>query len=630
MRRISLLPAAALLALAACGEASAPKGRAGTVAARVYVDRDASASLTAADSLLANVPVTLTASDGTTQTANTDATGTATFSGVAPGSYRLAVTGNVPTGTALVTNPSPSAVVSFQGGTSTVDFRFVFYPGSITGRIYREDNNTPGFQAGADTPAPGLWVWLRLDSAGAAGRKIDSVQTNAEGVYTFPRVAPGSYYLEFEKPSTIQYTGTTTQQVSVVANQSTTDATTRTFTGSLVTSIAVARTKAVGSPVAVKGWVTVAPNTFISGTGGVNSEIWVQDSTGGIASFPVPSSSGYTVGQQLQVSGVIGTNAGALQIGTTANPPAITATGGPTVVFAPKAITVPQARAFQNEGQLVSVGNLEVVSLGTGTTAYTVFAINAAGDTLQIRVSTGTGIAKTSWTIGQRYNVTGVLSRFNAAAQLKPRSASDITPGAPITPIGTLRTQPTGTTATVVGNVTVRPGSFTSGSGGPNSEVWVQDATGGIAVFSVPTADSATYRYGDVVEVSGTTSVFSGQLQIGSPTVTRLRAGTPVVPLVQTGTEINARTNEGKLVTIQNCVMGAVPTSGNSFNLNCTAPDGQTVQIRVIGVNGAVQNTGLTRSDFTAGTSYTFTGVLSQFNGTAQIKPRQRSDVTTP
>jgi DNA/RNA endonuclease YhcR with UshA esterase domain len=157
-----------------------------------------------------------------------------------------------------------------------------------------------------------------------------------------------------------------------------------------------------------------------------------------------------------------------------------------------------------------------------------------------------------------------------------------------------------------------------------NSEVWVQDATGGIAVFSMPTADTLFYALGDRVEVTGTLGAFSGQLQLSSPTFTRISAGTAPAAAVQTGTQIKARTLEGRLVTLESCSVTTVPGgAGAGFKVSGTTADGQTIDVRINGLT-----TGLTRANFVVGNTYSITGVLTQFNGTAQLKPRFRTDVT--
>ena len=631
MRRSFLLPLAAVLAFASCDDAAAPEGRAGDVTARVYVDRDASASFTEGDSALAGLTVNLTADGETIATATTDASGTATFEGVEPGSYQVSVAGDVPDGTALVTNPTPSAVVSFQGSDVTVDFRYVFFPGSISGRIYREDNATPGYQEGADTPGGNLWVYLRADEGGVAGDTIAAVQTAADGSYTFTRVAPGSYFLEFEDKTTIAYVGQNPVPVTVQAAQATSgDALNPTFTGSLVMSIREVRALPLNEQVAVEGNLTVAPNTFTSGTGGVNSEIWVQDSTGGIAVFSVPSNSPLVLGEKVQVVGTTGTFANQEQLTS----PTVTSLGSVTVL-APKAITVPVARTLADEGRLVSVSNLTIVSVPTGTTtAYTVIATSSAGDTLQIRVATGTNIPRTAFTVGNRYNVTGILTQNNANPQIKPRGIADIQLGQAVTPIATARTIDSASTQTitVVGTVTVPPGRITTSTGFINSEMWIQDATGGIAVFPVPTADSATIKMGDVVEVTGRVKLNAAQEQIGNfsfvPTVTRLRAGTPVTPIVLTGAQARTLADEGELITVQRFTVTAVGGgTGVNFNVDGTAADGSVLQLRINGSGTGVTGTGLTRANFVVGQSYSVTGILSVFNTTVQIKPRQVSDI---
>jgi DNA/RNA endonuclease YhcR with UshA esterase domain len=287
----------------------------------------------------------------------------------------------------------------------------------------------------------------------------------------------------------------------------------------------------------------------------------------------------------------------------------------------PLAQTIPQAKALTNEGKLVTIPNVRVASVPGGTgTAFTVL-VYVGTDTLQVRVAGAlTGLTRSDFVVGDRYSLTGILTQFNGTAQLKPRGDADV--ASAITTIAAIRTQPIGTVATVSGNITVPPNVFTSGTNGVNSEIWVQDATGGIAVFSVLSAEAANLALGDRVEVTGTLGTFSGQLQLGTPTVTRISSGTEPVPVVQNGTQINARTLEGRVVTLPNFLVTSVPTgTGAAFTVTGTA-DGQTIQVRI-----AATQTGLTRANFTVGNTYTVTGVLTQFNGTAQIKPRFRTDV---
>ena len=607
-----LLALAALLG--ACEEASAPEGARGAITVQAYIDTDASGTLTAGDSVLSGFGVSLLVDGAVVATEATDANGRVTFADLASDHYTVRADGTPPAGAVLTTNPSPSAIVQFQGGADTVDYRFAFFPGSLSGRLYRDDDDNGTYDPGIDTPGAGLYVLLR---AAPGGTVLDSVVTDAGGVYSFPLVAPGTYTLEFENPGTIDFGAAgATRQVTVDPQLTlTTDAV---FTGSLVIPIATARDRSLGAGITVVGKLTVPPNIITSGTGGVNSELWVQDTSGGIAMFAVPSTSTLALGDSVEVSGALGAFGGQLQI----SGPTVTLLQAGTTPVSPLPITIPQANALgDEEGMLVSIASVRIVNVPPGTgSAFTVRGVNAADDTIQIRVpGLNTGLTRASFVVDNEYIITGILTQFNGTAQLKPRFATDVQ--GPIT-IAAARATTFGTVVTVRGNLTVPPNIFTSGSGGVNSEIWVQDATGGIAVFSVPS--SSTLALGDRVEVTGTVGAFSGQMQLASsPVVTFLAAGTAPAPLVVTGTVFNALTNDGQLVQLPITITSIPGGTGAAFTVTGTAADGQTVQIRVGGAN-----TGLTRASFTAGNTYTVTGVLTQFNGTAQVKPRYATDVT--
>src|SRR5918992_1531023 len=162
------------------------------------------------------------------------------------------------------------------------------------------------------------------------------------------------------------------------------------------------------------------------------------------------------------------------------------------------------------------------------------------------------------------------------------------------------RATPVDSTVAVIADVTAPPGVFTSGTGGVNSEIWVQDTTGGIAAFPVPTADSATLRLGTRVEVMGPITLFSGQRQIGragaAPSIRVRTGGSVVAPKANTAAEARALTDEGRLITVSGLRVDSVPGgTGGAFTVRTVSSTNDTLQIRVA--------------------------------GTAQIKPRFTSDV---
>ena len=624
MKRVWIVAALSAFALAACDEASSPAPTPGTVVANVFVDTDLTGDLSPADDIPGDLTVQLIAVEGGAVVATEEVgdDGTVTFSGVAPGAYRVQIGGQTPAGSVLTGSEAPSAVVPYTGGTVEVDFRFVYFPGSISGRVYNDVNGDGNYDAGVDEPGVGLTVGLLLPLEGGEDALIDEVVTDAEGLYEFPILAPQQFKLSFQALGTMDYGAAgAIRTVDVPPNTAVTYDVTFTGTQDVVITIAEARALPTGTAVIVRGFVTVPPGIFTSGSGGVNSEIWIQDATGGIAVFSVPSADAATMalGDELEVSGTTSVFNGQLQIGS----PAVTELGGSAVQDA-LALTPAQYAAIEHEGELVVVGAITVTTVPASGTAFNVTGTLSDGSTATIRVAgANTGLTTSSFTVGGRYFVTGIMTQFRGAPQLKPRYAEDVQL---VQSVATARAAASGDTVALTGVITVPPDAFTS-SGGVNSEIWVQDATGGIAVFSVPSALSATMAVGDSVDVLGVRTAFGGQAQVGSssalPLVVMQRAGSaPVAPLAQTGAEIAARTEEGKLVTTRLTITSVGGGTGSSFTVLADHADGTTgIQIRVS------TGTEIVRGIFTVGATYQITGVLSQFNGTAQIKVRSAADV---
>jgi DNA/RNA endonuclease YhcR with UshA esterase domain len=422
-RNFQVAVVALVVAVSGCDEAAAPEGTPGDLTVAAYIDNDASGTLTAGDTPIPGLEVAVFDDTREVTSASTGADGRVTFADLAPGSYRIEAAGTLPAGATLTSNPSPTAVIDFRGRSVAVDFRYAMFPGVVTGRVFRDENANGTFEAGTDVPGPGLWVFLRADT-GAIGAKLDSVRTDSLGAYRFTLVAPGDYFLEFEQLGAINYGASgRTRAITVVGAATATQNVL--FTGSIFVTIRQARATPVDSTVAVIGDITVPAGVFNGANPGANSEIWVQDSTCGIAVFSVPTADSaiYRLGTRVEVVGPIALFNGQKQITRTS---IRVRTGGSVV--APKANTVLEARALTDEGRLVVVSGVRIAAVGGGTgNAFNVTTLSSAGDTLVVRVNgAATGLTRASFIVGERYNITGILTQFSGAAQLKPRFPSDV------------------------------------------------------------------------------------------------------------------------------------------------------------------------------------------------------------
>ncbi|HEX6058751.1 MAG TPA: DUF5689 domain-containing protein, partial [Gemmatimonadaceae bacterium] len=436
MNRVWLAAALSAFALAACDEASSPAPTPGTVVANVYVDTDLTGTLSPDDDIPEGLTVALVAVEGgaVVQTEEVDADGTVTFADVMPGAYRVEIGGTAPEGSVLSGSEAPRAVIPYTGGTVEVDFRFVYFPGSISGRVFRDDNGDGNYDAGVDEPGDDLWVVLILPLSGGDAR-IDSVRTDDDGLYSFPTLAPQEFRLEFQALGTMDYgaEGATRTMVVPPATAVTYD---MIYTGTqdVAITIAEARALGVGSSVIVRGFVTVPPNVVTFTSSGVTyTEIWLQDATGGIASLVLPAGvTDVVLGDEIEVSGTISANGGALQIGGTGTVGAatVTETGANDIVDATP-ISFAEVAAFAHEGELVVTGPLvfDGNSTPSSSGAFTAFMDKPDGTTIQLRIPhANTGITPADFTLGQAYYITGIMSRFNTTPQIRPRSDADILP----------------------------------------------------------------------------------------------------------------------------------------------------------------------------------------------------------
>lgn len=176
-----------------------------------------------------------------------------------------------------------------------------------------------------------------------------------------------------------------------------------------------------------------------------------------------------------------------------------------------------------------------------------------------------------------------------------------------------------GQSTTIAGIVTAAQGTYR------NDNVYIQDPSGGIQVFGLPTLG---LQLGDSIEVSGLLGTFNGELQIVSPVVAPniARVAVPAATVRTTkqitdaATATGAKsTDVGRLITVRKVTVGAF-TGDNAPITDATAA---AIQLRTDGN----ARTLIPKTTFQAGKCYDITGVLGFFNGILQLKPRMLADI---
>lgn len=183
-----------------------------------------------------------------------------------------------------------------------------------------------------------------------------------------------------------------------------------------IITIATARTKSVGTKVTIAGRITVANE--------LGNPAYVQDATGGIPVFYAALATSVTIGDSVIVTGPIGVFNSQVQI--SGNGIFFTKVSGPSRMITPKAIDITQMAA--NEGLLVTVQNVELVNKNLIFYPQSTERITNGSVQADLRIDGSTnipGLAKPQSTV----DITGVVGRFGANAQLLPRFQEDV-PGA--------------------------------------------------------------------------------------------------------------------------------------------------------------------------------------------------------
>jgi DNA/RNA endonuclease YhcR with UshA esterase domain len=598
---------AVLIGIAACGDPTTPPaGTPAEVLVRAYVDADGTGTHSAGDPAIAGATVTLTPTQGGQPlSAVTGSDGVARFAAVPPGSYVAALSGDVPSG-AVVSGPErPVVVVPFQGGTIDVDFRYVFHPGGFSGVVFRDDDGTGAYNPETDATAAGVEI-LAFRGTSIAGEPAASMVTGSDGAFEFTALRPGTYSVLVRIPAPLVQVGDSVHVVEVPAAGSV--MLWPRFEGDFLISIAAARSAASGSTVTVEGVVLADQGTYQF----QGRDTYIQDATAGIRLWDLDTSLGLEAGDSVQVTGVVGVNNDELQI--TVGELTVLGTGG---IPSPRPVTGADIMTFQYDGQLAITGGVTVTGIQTFSfDAHSVTVEDAQGVSFVIRVESPNEIPSSYWEVGEVYQIRGVLGRFRATGQIKPRGFEDVTKLEAASDIATARALANGESVLVHGVVLADQGTYDFG----NRDTYIQDATGGIRLWQLNTG--LGLQAGDSIRVWGTLGTFNNERQLDVAGVDVLGTGTIPAPVQVTGADINAFTYDGQLgVTVPVTVVSVQGFSFDAHNVTVEDANGDRFLIRVDSPNE------ITTSYWQVGQSYRVTGVVMRFRQDGQIKPRSYADV---
>jgi hypothetical protein len=193
-----------------------------------------------------------------------------------------------------------------------------------------------------------------------------------------------------------------------------------------------------------------------------------------------------------------------------------------------------------------------------------------------------------------------------------------------VIPIVTAEASALGTRVTVTGTVTSTLAQISTG------EVYIEDATGGIQLFS-PTGGTPL-SLGDVVQVSGTLASFDNELELSPVTINTQTAGTPLTAFDVTSAAAAAAAGDvhanlqGRLIRIKAGKLIDVFTTGAGRNAQVDDGSG-AVAVRFD--THVVADTTVLKTTYTAGHCYNWTGILKAFtNPGVELFPRSLADVT--
>ncbi|UII25209.1 T9SS type A sorting domain-containing protein [Fulvivirga maritima] len=204
-------------------------------------------------------------------------------------------------------------------------------------------------------------------------------------------------------------------------------------------------------------------------------------------------------------------------------------------------------------------------------------------------------------------------SAYVTAAPTPGAENGGILPPGELQTIAEARALPLGTSVTVKGIITV-----SDQLAGP---AYIQDSTGGIAIFDAAVHGNGVFNIGDSIEVSGVTEAFNDQVQLG--TVSNVMdfgpATNPIVPQQVTLSELSA--HPGELVTVVNTTFpnpGDILFGNSNYALSDASGSGE------LRIDADVQElVGYEQPEACSA----ITGVVGRYQAVYQLLPRQVSDL---
>ena len=288
--------------------------------------------------------------------------------------------------------------------------------GTISGLLYYDVGRDGVFEPiEGDSALVGVPVWLQLRGTNQVVSGTETT-TDAQGRFTIANVPIGTHDIVFQSDALDgAVICNSPRQVSVRISEVTAVA----ISGqeSCLIDIAVAREQPVGTPVTVRGVVTVGSGDLSA------SYFFIQDETAGIKVFTVAN---VDVGQFVEVSGTMDLFSGEIEIANAQ----ITVLGTAPLPD-PIELNGEELLSHEYQGSLAILRGLTVTAVEGSDAAgvsYNVRVTAADGSVFIVRVDSDAGIAPGTFVVGNTYDITGVISPFGGAEQLYVRSQADITP----------------------------------------------------------------------------------------------------------------------------------------------------------------------------------------------------------